>query len=103
MRRKIVIAQMLIAENLVKSVSHSSDTEEGYLYNVTMESGKKIKVRIKPGSTVAIQKGDEFETLEVGVPDDIVKLQESSMKDYHQAIQGWLKDSRAFREESKKF
>ena len=103
MHRRVVIAQLLIAESEVKSVSHSGDTEEGYLYDVTMESGKKLKVRIRPGSTVQIKKGEDFETLEVGVPDDIVNLQENNMSDFHQALQSWLTDSRAFQEESAKF
>jgi hypothetical protein len=103
MRRKLMIAQLLIAETEVKSIAHIGDTEEGYLYDVTMESGKKLKVRVKPGSTIAIQKGDEFVTLDMGVPDDIINLQETSMSDFHEALQSWLTDSRAFREESAAF
>jgi hypothetical protein len=108
MRRKIIIAQMLLyaAENKIKSVVHAYDNEDGFIYKITFENGKKNTVLIKPGSTIAVKVGDgddEYETLELGVPHDIVQLLDNSEKKYHTSLKGYLKDSDAFREQLSKY
>lgn len=93
MRRKIVIAQMLIAET--GAAKYIKEDEEGYYYKC-----KGKMVRIRPGGSVAIKTKDDWETLEVGVPQDIVDLQDVDMKGFRQSLAGWLTDSRAFAEET---
>ena len=106
MRRKIVIAQMLLASPNVeiKSVSHVSNTEKGFMYKVLFTNGKTYDVLIKPGSTIAVKIGDdEFETLSIGVPYDIVNILENDEKEFHLSLTGYLKDSDAFKEQVLKF
>ena len=106
MRRKIFIAQMLLssADSAIKSVSHAGNTEKGFIYKVAFENGKKYDVLIKPGSTIAVKIGDdEFETLSIGVPHDIVQILGDDEKEYHLSLTGYLKDSDAFREQILKF
>jgi len=91
--RKIAIAQILLAEiNIVKFIG---EKDEGCYYQANGQL-----VRIKPGGSVAIKKGDKWKTLEVGVPQDIVDLRDSNIEDFHISLTGWLKDSRKFKEES---
>jgi len=92
--KKIAIAQMLLAG--VGSAKFISEDEDGFYYQAN-----GFKVRIKPGGSVAIKKGDEWETLGVGVPQDIVDLRDISMEDFHTSLTAWLADSRAFEEQAK--
>lgn len=108
MRRKILIAQMLLAnkENKIKSVIHSYDTEEGFIYKIKFQNGREETILVKPGSTVAIKTNNEeneFETLEFGVPYAIVNLLEKNKKKYHQSLVSFLKESDAFRNEILKY
>jgi hypothetical protein len=91
--RKIAIAQMLLAG--IGPVKYVGEDEEGYYYNAN-----GISVRVRRGGSVAVKKGDEWETLEVGVPQDIVDLQDVSMNDFHTSLTGWMADSRAFEEQA---
>jgi len=100
MRRKIYIAQMLLAQSEVSNIKHLQDTEDGYIYSVKPKSGSVVTVRVKPGGTVAIKKGEDWETIDLDVPYDITVLQESSMSDFHTSLMGWLGDSRKFKEET---
>jgi len=100
MKRKIYIAQMLLAQSEASSVKHLSDTEEGYIYSVNPKSGSAITVLIKPGGTIKVKKGDDWEAIELGLPYDITVLQESNMSDFHTSLTGWLGDSKAFKEQA---
>ena len=91
--RKLAIAQILIAET--KGVHLIKEDEDGYHY----QAGGLV-VRIKPGGTIAVKDGDGWKTLDVGVPQDIIDLQDGNMKDFHTSLSGWLSDSRAFSKES---
>ena len=91
--RKIAIAQILLAE--INVVEFIGEKEDNTYYQA---NGKQV--RIKPGGSVAIKKGDEWTTLEVGVPQDIVDLRDSNIDDFRTSLTGWLKDSRKFKEES---
>ena len=46
---------------------------------------------------------DEFETLSIGVPHDIVQILGDDEKEYHLSLTGYLKDSDAFKEQLLKF
>ena len=94
MRRKIVIAQMLLAG--IDSVKLIREDEEGFYYQAN-----GYQVRIKPGGSVALKEGEEWETLEVGVPQDIVDLLDVNKDDFHTSLTAWLADSRAFEKQAK--
>lgn len=100
MKRKIYIAQMLLAQSEASNVKHLKDIEEGYIYSIKQKNGNTIMALIKPGGTIKIKKGEDWETIELGLPHDITVLQESSMSDFHTSLSGWLGDSKAFREQS---
>lgn len=91
--RKIAIAQVLLAETNI--VNFIDEKDENCYYQANGQ-----QVRIKPGGSVAIKKGDKWKTLEVGVPQGIVDLRDSNTEDFHTSLTGWLKDSRKFKEES---
>jgi len=101
MRRRIYIAQMLLAQPINASVKHLQDTEDGYIYSVKPKGGKSITVRVKPGGTIAIKKGDDWESIELGLPHDITVMQEGNMSDFHTSLMGWLNDSNAFMKQAK--
>jgi len=91
--RRIAIAQALLAETNIVNFIAEKDEDSYYQAN-----GQQV--RIKPGGSVAIKKGDKWKTLEVGVPQDIVDLRDSNIEDFRTSLTGWLKDSRKFKEES---
>jgi len=91
--RKIAIAQVLIAEG--RAVRFINEDDDGYHYKAN-----GLAVRVKPGGTVAIKEGEDWKTLDVGVPQDIVDLQDISMDDFHTSLSGWMADSRKFKEET---
>ena len=91
--KKIAIAQMLLAETNV--IEFIGEKEDDCYYKANGQL-----VRIKPGGSVAMKKGDKWKTLEIGVPQDIVDLRDSNTEDFHISLTGWLKDSRKFKEES---
>jgi len=94
MRRKIAIAQMLLAG--IDSVKFINEDDEGFYYQAN-----GYKVRIKPGGSIAIKQGEEWKTLDVGVPQDIVDLLDVNKEDFHTSLTAWLTDSRAFEKEVK--
>ena len=98
MKRRIYIAQLLLAQSEASSVTHVSDSEDGSIFKVTKKSGGTVTVRVTPGGSISVKKGEDWEVLDVSVPYSITEMEEGKKK--AQSIVGWLSDSKAFREQS---